>query len=124
MNPTVAKPVAVAPRASVIQLSIREKAALYAAYIPLFTGGGIFVPTTRDYNLGDDLYVLLTLPDDTQRYPVTGKVAWVTPEKSPGNRSQGVGIRFPIDEKSRLLKLKIEEILGTQLGSDRPTQTI
>jgi type IV pilus assembly protein PilZ len=35
-----------------------------------------------------------------------------------------VGIQFPKDEKSRLLKLKIEEILGTALGSERPTQTI
>jgi type IV pilus assembly protein PilZ len=35
-----------------------------------------------------------------------------------------VGIRFPADEKSRLLKLKIEEILGSSLGSDKPTQTI
>ena len=123
MNPLTSKPSAAA-RPSVVQLSIKEKAALYAAYIPLFTAGGIFVPTTREYQLGDDMYVLLTLPEDTERYPITGKVAWITPAKGSGNRSQGVGIRFPPDEKSRLLKLKIEEILGTQLGSERPTQTI
>ena len=34
-------------RPSVIQLAIKEKAALFAAYIPLFKTGGIFVPTTR-----------------------------------------------------------------------------
>ena len=113
-----------AARPSVIQLSIKEKAALYAAYMPLFSDGGIFIPSSRDYRLGDDVYVLLSLPDDPQRYPVAGKVAWVTPPKSLGNRTQGVGIRFPADEKSRLLKLKIEEILGANLGSDRPTQTI
>lgn len=113
-----------ASRPSVIQLAIKEKAALYAAYIPLFTDGGIFIPTTRDYRLGDDVYVLLTLPDDPQRYPVAGKVAWVTPARAVGNRTQGVGIRFPADEKSRLLKLKIEEALGAHLASDRPTQTI
>jgi len=111
-------------RPSVIQLAIKEKAALYAAYIPMFTDGGIFIPTTRSYSLGDDVYVLLTLPDDPQRYPVAGKVAWVTPAKAAGNRTQGVGVCFPPDEKSRLLKLKIEEILGALLGSDRPTQTI
>lgn len=112
------------PRPSVIQLSIKEKAALYAAYIPLFTEGGVFIPTSRDYSLGDDVYVLLSLPDDTQRYPVAGKVAWVTPTKAAGGRAQGVGILFPKDEKSRLLRLKIEEILGAHLASDRPTQTI
>ncbi len=112
------------PRPSVIQLAIKEKAALYAAYIPLFAEGGIFIPTAREYKLGDDIYVLLSLPDDPQRYPVAGKVAWVTPAKAAGNRTQGVGIQFPKDEKSRLLKIKIEEMLGAALGSDRPTQTI
>lgn len=111
-------------RPSVVQLAIKEKAALYAAYIPLFSEGGMFIPTTRDYKLGDDVYVLLTLPEDTQRYPVAGKVAWITPPKAAGNRIQGVGVRFPSDEKSRLLKIKIEEILGAHLASDRPTQTI
>ena len=112
------------PRPSVIQLAIKEKAALYAAYIPLFEDGGIFIPTTLEYRLGDDVYVLLTLPDDPQRYPVAGKVAWVTPARATGNRTQGVGIRFPSDEKSRLLKLKIEEVLGSHLASERPTQTV
>lgn len=112
------------PRPSVIQLSIKEKAALYAAYIPLFTEGGIFIPSSRDYRIGDDVYVLLSLPDDPQRYPVAGKVAWVTPARAAGGRTQGVGIHFPADEKSRQLKLKIEEILGAALASDKPTQTI
>ena len=115
---------AAAARPSVVQLAIKEKAALYAAYIPLFKEGGVFIPTAREYQLGADVYVLLTLPDDTQRYPVAGKVAWVTPPRAAGNRTQGVGVRFPNDEKSRLLKLKIEEILGAHLASERPTQTI
>ncbi len=112
------------PRPSVIQLAIKEKAALYAAFIPLFSEGGIFIPTPREYKLGDDVYVLLSLPDDPQRYPVAGKVAWITPAKASGNRTQGVGILFPRDEKSRALKLKIEEMLGGHLSADRPTQTI
>ena len=111
-------------RPSVVQLVIKEKAALYAAYIPLFQEGGLFIPTSREYKLGDDVYVLLMLPEDTQRYPVAGKVAWVTPPRAAGNRTQGVGVRFPADEKSRLLKIKIEEILGAHLASDRSTQTI
>ena len=113
-----------AARPSVVQLAIKEKAALYAAYIPFFREGGVFIPTTRDYKLGADVYVLMMLPDDTQRYPVAGKVAWITPARAAGNRTQGVGVRFPNDEKSRLLKLKIEEILGSHLASERPTQTI
>lgn len=120
----MSSPASATPRPSVIQLAIKEKAALYTAYIPLFADGGVFIPTTRDYQLGDDVYVLLSLPDDPQRYPIAGKVAWVTPPRAAANRTQGVGVRFPADEKSRVLKIKIEQILGTHLGSDRPTQTI
>lgn len=115
---------AAAARPSIIQLAIKEKAALYAAYIPLFKEGGIFVSTARDYKLGDDVYVLMTLPEDLTRYPVSGKVAWITPPRAAGNRTQGIGIRFPDDEKSRLLKLKIEEMLGALLASERPTLTL
>lgn len=121
---TTTTPPASTPRPSVIQLSIKEKAALYAAYIPAFTEGGVFIPTAREYRLGDDVYVLLSLPDDIQRYPVAGKVAWITPAKAAGGRTQGVGIMFPKDEKSRALKLRIEEILGAHISSDRSTQTI
>jgi type IV pilus assembly protein PilZ len=113
-----------ASRPSVIQLVFREKGALYAAYIPLFTEGGLFVPTNRQYRLSDDIYLLLSLPDDPQRYPVAGKVGWITPANASGGRTAGVGVRFPTDEKARLLKLRIEAALGTQIASSKPTQTV
>jgi type IV pilus assembly protein PilZ len=113
-----------AGRPAVIQLVFREKGALYAAYMPLLTDGGLFVPTTRDYKLGEDIYLLLSLPDDPQRFPVAGKVAWITPANASGGRTQGVGVRFPNDDKSRQLKIKIEQVLGTSISSSKPTQTI
>ena len=118
---SAASPVA---RPSVIQLVFREKGALYAAYMPLFAEGGLFVPTTREYKLGEDIYLLLSLPEDPQRYPVAGKVGWITPANASGGRTQGVGVKFPTDEKTRALKQKIEEALGTMLQSAKPTQTI
>jgi type IV pilus assembly protein PilZ len=122
--PVVPGAAAATGRPSVIQLVFREKGALYAAYIPIFTDGGLFVPTTREYRLGEDIYLLLSLPDDPQRFPVAGKVSWITPANASGGRTQGVGVRFPNDEKSRQLKVKIEEILGTSIQSQKPTQTI
>lgn len=121
---TPVAPSASTPRPSVIQLVFREKGALYAAYIPLFAEGGLFVPTTREYRMGDDVYLLLTLPEDPQRYPVAGKVAWITPANASGGRTQGVGVRFPTDEKTRALRVRIEEMLGTAIQSAKPTQTI
>jgi type IV pilus assembly protein PilZ len=119
-EPTSAK----AARPSVIQLVFRERAALYAAYIPLLREGGVFVPTHRDYRLGEDIYLLLSLPDDAQRYPVAGKVAWITPLNAIGGRTQGVGVSFPDDDKTRQLRIKIEDILGAIVSSNKPTQTL
>jgi type IV pilus assembly protein PilZ len=115
---------AASARPSVIQLAIKEKGALYAAYIASFADGGLFIPSNKDYKLGDDVYMLLTLPDDPQRYAVAGKVAWLTPANAVGGKTHGIGVRFPTDEKTRVLKVKIEQILGAHLGSERPTHTL
>ena len=111
-------------RPSVMQLTLKDRAALYAAYIPAFTDGGIFSVTSREYALGDELYVLLTLPDDPQRYAIAGIVAWITPANTQSGRAQGVGIRFPSDANSANVKRKIEALLGPMLLSERPNQTL
>ena len=64
---------AVGARPAVLSLSIKEKAALYAAYMPYLRNGGIFVPTTRAYQLGDDVYLILTLLDDPTRARSLGR---------------------------------------------------
>lgn len=115
---------AAVPRPSVMQLSLKDQASLYAAYIPAFKNGGIFSITSREYALGDELYVLLTLPDDPQRYAIAGIVAWITPANTASGRAQGVGIRFPDDANSATVKRKIEALLGPLLLSERLNQTI
>ena len=59
-------------RSGVLSLNIRERTALYAAYIPWVEGGGIFIPTTRNYALADEVFMLLTLMDDPNRIAVQG----------------------------------------------------
>lgn len=110
-------------RPSVLSLAIREKAALYAAYMPFVQGGGLFVPTTRPAHLGDDLYLILTLLDDTTKFAVPGKVVWMTPTGSTG-RQQGLGIQFARNEAGEQVRSKIEELLGAALKSTRPTHTL
>jgi type IV pilus assembly protein PilZ len=111
-----------AARPSVISLAIREKAALYAAYMPFVQGGGLFVPTARPAHLGDDLYLILTLMDDQTRFAVPGKVVWITPPGSTG-RQQGLGIQFARNEAGEQVKAKIEELIGGALKASRPTHT-
>ena len=111
-------------RQSVIQLVFRDKAALYAAYMPALINGGLFVQTSRAYRLGEEVLLLVALPDDATRYPVVGHVAWITPPKAASGRSQGVGVHLPGDEKTRVLRMRIEDILGTSMAGAKPTLTL
>ncbi|MFM2036941.1 MAG: hypothetical protein RL459_2206 [Pseudomonadota bacterium] len=106
-------------RPSVIRLAVKDLAELQVSFIPLFTNGGLFIPTPREYRLGDDVYVLLSLPQDKQSYPVAGTVAWVTPARAVNGRPQGIGFRFSNDSKSLQLKSRIEDLLSSSPGSDR-----
>jgi type IV pilus assembly protein PilZ len=110
-------------RPAVLSLSIKEKAALYAAYMPYLKNGGIFVPTTRAYQLGDDVYLILTLLDDPTRIPVAGKVVWMSPA-SGGSKTPGIGVHFPADESGLNARKRIEDSLGAALKSARPTHTL
>jgi len=111
-------------RPGVLSLNIREKAALYAAYMPYLKGGGIFIPTNRQYQLGEEVFMLLSLMDDPQRIAGQGKVVWITPEGVQGNRTQGIGVQFTNDETGASARAQIEKILGEMLASNRPTHTM
>ena len=125
MNATSAEPNAPQqPRPSVLSLAIKEKAALYAAYMPFLKNGGMFVPTTKPYKIGDEIYLILSLMDDPNKYPIAGKVAWITPAGANNNKAQGIGVHFPADEAGQRARLRIEEILGAALRSSRATHTL
>ena len=125
MSVTQPDPAAVqAPRPSVLSLAIKEKAALYAAYMPFLKNGGIFVPTNKPYKIGDEIYLILALMDDPNKYPIAGKVAWITPAGAANNKAQGIGVHFPADESGVRARQRIEEILGAALRSSRATHTL
>ena len=122
--PGVASNTGGAVRPSVLSLPIKEKAALYAAYMPILANGGIFVPTSKPYKIGDEIYLILTLMDDPTKYPIAGKIAWVTPAGANNNKAQGIGVHFSSDESGQRVKLRIEELLGAALRSSRATHTL
>ena len=107
---------------SILSVTIRDKSALYGAYMSFLQNGGLFVPTTRPYRLGDEVFLLLTLMDEPERLPVAGRVVWVTPKGAQGNRQTGIGIEFS-DEDVTLIA-KIENYLAGSLTSERVTHTL
>ena len=110
-------------RPGVISLAIKEKAALYAAYMPYIKGGGLFVPTTKAYRIGDEVFLLLTLLDEPEKHKVVGQVVWIT-LAGQANRPQGIGIQFSEKDGGITIRNKIEGIIGGALKSSRPTHTL
>lgn len=113
-----------AGRPSVLSLNINSKTGLFMAYMPFLKRGGLFIPTTRPYALGDEIFMLLTLMDEPARLPIAGTVVWVTPAGAQGSKPQGIGIQFSDDESGQAARTKIETLLATHAGSDRQTHSI
>ena len=111
-------------RQGILSLSIKDKAALYNAYMPYLKSGGVFVPTPKRYVLGDEVFLLLTLPESSERLPVAGKVVWVTPPGAQGNRAAGIGVQFGDTAEGEAAKGKIEALLAGTLTADKPTHTM
>lgn len=109
---------------SILSLSIRDKAGLYNAYMPYLKQGGIFVPTPKRYFLGDEVFLLLTLPESSEKLGVAGKVVWVTPPGAQGNRPAGIGVQFPETEEGETVRVRIETLLAGNLNGEKPTQTM
>jgi type IV pilus assembly protein PilZ len=111
-------------RPGVLSLSIREKSALFAAYMPFIKGGGLFIPTNKPYRVGEEVFMLLTLMEDPAKLPVSGKVVWITPTGAHGGRAQGIGVQFQANESGQQARNKIEGLLGGNLKSARSTHTM
>lgn len=111
------------PRQGILSLTIRDKSALYAAYMPFVKNGGLFIPTNKSYKLGDEVFMLLTLMDSKEKIPVAGRVVWLTPRGAQGSKTAGVGVQFSELDKGAT-KNKIENQLAGALKSDRATHTM
>lgn len=114
----------VVPRIShgILSLAIETKEDLYKAYMPFVTNGGLFIPTPRAYQLGEEVFMLLSLMDEPDKLPVTGKVVWVTPKAAQGGRVPGIGIQLSQDDSA--LVRKIETYLAGSLSSGRRTHSL
>lgn len=111
-------------RPDVISLNLKGKSALYAAWLPLLKGGGLFMQTSKQHQLGDEVLVVLTFLDEPMKFPLTSKVVWINPAHAIGNRPQGIAIQLPDNDTGRELKKKIEGLLAPVVKSDRATYTM
>jgi type IV pilus assembly protein PilZ len=115
MNPS-------AGRSGILSLTIKDKHVLYAAYMSYVKNGGLFIPTNKSYRIGEEVFLLLNLMEESDKIPVAGKIVWITPKGAQGNRAAGIGVQF--SDQNKAARSKIEDYLAGMLESDRVTHTL
>src|SRR6188508_1915228 len=106
-----------------LTLTIKDKSALYLAYMPVIKNGGLFIPTNSSYKLGDEVFMLLNVMGEEEKIPVAGRVIWITPKGAQGKRTAGIGVQFSEQDQGNTQK-RIENYLAGALGGDKPTHTL
>ncbi|MDP6436720.1 MAG: PilZ domain-containing protein [Gammaproteobacteria bacterium] len=106
-----------------LTLTIKDKSALYLAYMPFVRNGGLFIPTNSTYSLGDEVFMLLNLMGEEDKIPVAGTVIWMTPKGAQGKRMAGIGVQFSDQDNGETQK-KIDNYLAGALGGDKATHTM
>ena len=61
-----------------IQANISDRATLQASYMPYIQGGGLFIASKQAVKMGEEVFVLASLPNQSQKIPLTGKVIWIS----------------------------------------------
>ncbi|NNM58347.1 MAG: pilus assembly protein PilZ [Legionellales bacterium] len=103
-------------------VNIQDKTSLFRLYMPFISNGALFVKTDKLFNLGDEVFLLIKLIDEPEKYTIHGRVAWITPLCAQGALVPGIGVQF--GEDSTELRAKIETYLAGGLTADRPTDTM
>ena len=83
-NTTVVGQAASEGKHGILSISIKEVGVLYSAYMPFLENGGLFIPTRKQYELGDEVFVLLNLMDEPERIPLAGDCRMDHASQCPG----------------------------------------
>ncbi|MGY0398709.1 MAG: PilZ domain-containing protein [Ostreibacterium sp.] len=107
----------------VLKFSITDEKMLYACYMPFVKGCGLFVPINIEHQLGDEVFLLLTLPSDKGEFALAAKIVWLNPKQKLGKRVPGVGVQA-LGRDADKMRQAIEQFLGKKVHSPLPTATM
>ncbi len=95
---------------NVMNYSFSDPIELNLSYMAFISGGGLFIPTEKNFALNDKILLDLQLPRQTDVLHINGKVVWITPRNALHHVVSGVGIQF-IGPQATTIKTKIESFL-------------
>lgn len=107
-----------------LSLTLGDKTLASNVYMPFVKGGGVFIESDKEYNLGDPVFVLLTVGEEAKKFPINGKVVWICGANARGDKPRGIGIQFPKDDSGEGARAAIEQMVGKIQGSMKKTATL
>lgn len=93
---------------------IQDPIELNLSYMPFVEGGGIFIPSAEEFELGDKVAVDLQLPGTRENLRIDGKVVWITPKNAMHHVLSGIGVQF-MGSSAATLRAQIEAHLDTSM---------
>lgn len=111
-----------AGKRTMITVAIKDKVVLHNCFMPFIKNGGLFIANRTEYELGDDVFLVLNLMDETEKIPVAGKVVWIAKKGVKSPHTPGVGVQF--SDPNNIAKDKIETYLAGSLGTTSVTATM
>jgi len=105
-----------------LTLEIEDVKELFRCYMPFVKGGALFIRTNQPFKLGEDVNLVVTLPDALEPEVFDSQVVWINPQGAQNSNPTGVGVL--LENKELKLQLKIEKLLGPLLNSPEPTYTM
>ena len=110
-------------RGGILTCNIEDIATLYASYLSFVDNGALFVPSNRIQQLGDEVFIAVTLPNSSERLPMNGKVVWIN-RKTQANRPAGFAVQIGKDVSGQKIKNEVERLLAGKLDSPQATYTM
>jgi len=107
--------------ARALSVVLRDAASVQRYFMPRIRGGGVLVETPNLLPMGAEVLLMISLPDNQPRAPVTGKVVWVTPKDNREGFPPAIGIRF-VNDRAGVLN-RIQNILSGLPASTGPVLT-
>ncbi|RVU86206.1 pilus assembly protein PilZ [Leucothrix sargassi] len=94
---------------NVVTVTLKDKTALHANYMPFIRGGGLYAVADKPYKLGDQVILSLKIDSIGKRFAIPGDVVWTAP--SNNQDLYGIGVRFGGRTKDNV-RVFLESILG------------
>lgn len=97
-------------------LVLEDAAAAAKVWLPFLKPGGLLVTTRREHVLGEEVVVLVHLPDGA-KHSVSGRVAWISADGLSPRRQSSAGVALEGEDGLAALA-EIRKTLGCEIAPE------